>query len=77
MAWLDQFENEVEKILSGLKFEIVSMTLPVMNTNDYESHHIINIWDRSGSLIKTYLLAQNSWKNDLEEIRVLKENLLK
>ena len=77
MAWLNQFEDEVEKILSGHKFEIVLMTLPVMNTNDYESHHIINIWDRGGSLIKTYLIAQDSWKNDLEEIRALKENLLK
>ena len=76
MKCLNQFEDEVEKILAGEKFEIALMQIPVMGSDTYESHHIINIWDRDGFLIKTYLITQDNWKNDLDTIRSVKKHIL-
>tara|TARA_B100001113_G_C20694596_1_gene442312 strand:+ start:266 stop:499 length:234 start_codon:yes stop_codon:yes gene_type:complete len=77
MQWLNSFEEEAAKILAGDKWEIALMTIPVMDSDEYETHHLINIWDRDGFLIKSYLITQDNWKNDLETIRSVKKNLLK
>jgi len=76
MKWLNQFEDEVGKILKDHRYEVALMRIPVMDTDTYESHHIINIWDRDGFLIKTYLVTQDNWQNDLDTIRSVKKHIL-